>query len=116
MVRDGSLIGLGSTLTTLNHGIDPTGRPIAGAIGRKVWLRARGDGRPRRDNRGRRHNWSRLGRDQGPSGQHDRRWRTGQARPSDGLRRLSKLSWDRVPPQERAGNCRAHNPCALTGR
>src|SRR3954453_7338729 len=43
-VGDGSLIGHGSTLTTLNHHIDPDRRadmiPAAIAIGRKGWLGA----------------------------------------------------------------------------
>ena len=41
---DGSLIGHGSTLTTLDHGIDPSRRadmiPAPVVIGRKVWLGA----------------------------------------------------------------------------
>jgi acetyltransferase-like isoleucine patch superfamily enzyme len=41
---DGTLIGHGSTLTTLNHGIDPARRadmiPAPVVIGRKVWLGA----------------------------------------------------------------------------
>jgi acetyltransferase-like isoleucine patch superfamily enzyme len=43
-IGDGSLIGHGSTLTTLNHGIDPDRRadmiPSPVTIGRKVWLGA----------------------------------------------------------------------------
>ena len=43
-VGDGSLIGHGSTLTTLDHGIDPDRRadmiPSPVTIGRKVWLGA----------------------------------------------------------------------------
>src|SRR5215204_3452990 len=43
-IGDGSLIGHGSTLTTLNHGIDPQRRadmvPSQVTIGRKVWLGA----------------------------------------------------------------------------
>jgi acetyltransferase-like isoleucine patch superfamily enzyme len=43
-IGDGSLIGHGSTLTTLNHGIDPDRRadmiPAPILIGRKVWLGA----------------------------------------------------------------------------
>jgi acetyltransferase-like isoleucine patch superfamily enzyme len=43
-VGDGSLIGHGSTLTTLNHGIDPDRRadmiPSPVTIGRKAWLGA----------------------------------------------------------------------------
>ena len=43
-VGDGSLIGHGSTLTTLDHGIDPERRadmvPAPIVIGRKVWLGA----------------------------------------------------------------------------
>jgi acetyltransferase-like isoleucine patch superfamily enzyme len=43
-IGDGSLIGHGSTLTTLNHGIDPDRRadmiPLPVTIGRKVWLGA----------------------------------------------------------------------------
>src|SRR3954447_3884764 len=43
-IGDGSLIGHGSTLTTLNHGIDPARRadmvPSPVTIGRKVWLGA----------------------------------------------------------------------------
>ena len=43
-IGDGSLIGHGSTLTTLNHGIDPERRadmlPAPVVIGRKVWLGA----------------------------------------------------------------------------
>jgi acetyltransferase-like isoleucine patch superfamily enzyme len=43
-IGDGSLIGHGSTLTTLNHGIDPERRadmiPSPVTIGRKVWLGA----------------------------------------------------------------------------
>jgi len=43
-IGDGSLIGHGSTLTTLNHGIDPDRRgdmvPAPVVIGRKVWLGA----------------------------------------------------------------------------
>jgi acetyltransferase-like isoleucine patch superfamily enzyme len=43
-IGDGSLIGHGSTLTTLNHGIDPNRRadmiPSPVTIGRKVWLGA----------------------------------------------------------------------------
>ncbi|MCW2813360.1 MAG: sugar O-acetyltransferase [Nocardioides sp.] len=43
-IGDGSLIGHGSTLTTLNHGVDPARRadmlPAPIVIGRKVWLGA----------------------------------------------------------------------------
>lgn len=43
-IGDGSLIGHGSTLTTLDHGIDPEHRadmvPAPIVIGRKVWLGA----------------------------------------------------------------------------
>ena len=43
-IGDGSLIGHGTTLTTLNHGIDPDRRadmiPSPVTIGRKVWLGA----------------------------------------------------------------------------
>ena len=43
-IGDGSLIGHGSTLTTLNHGMDPDRRgdmlPAPIVIGRKVWLGA----------------------------------------------------------------------------
>jgi acetyltransferase-like isoleucine patch superfamily enzyme len=43
-IGDGSLIGHGSALTTLNHGIDPNRRadmiPSPVTIGRKVWLGA----------------------------------------------------------------------------
>ncbi len=43
-IGDGSLIGHGSTLTTLNHGVDPERRgdmePAPIVIGRKVWLGA----------------------------------------------------------------------------
>ena len=43
-IGDGSLIGHGSTLTTLDHGIDPDRRgdmlPAPVVIGRKVWLGA----------------------------------------------------------------------------
>ena len=43
-IGDGSLIGHGSTLTTLNHAMDPTQRanmiPSPVAIGRNVWLGA----------------------------------------------------------------------------
>jgi acetyltransferase-like isoleucine patch superfamily enzyme len=43
-IGDGSLIGHGSTLTTLNHGLDPDRRadmiPSPVRIGRKVWLGA----------------------------------------------------------------------------
>jgi acetyltransferase-like isoleucine patch superfamily enzyme len=43
-IGDGSLIGHGSTLTTLNHGVDPDRRadmiPSPVTIGRKVWLGA----------------------------------------------------------------------------
>ena len=43
-IGDGSLIGHGSTLTTLNHSIDPNRRadmiPSPVTIGRKVWLGA----------------------------------------------------------------------------
>jgi acetyltransferase-like isoleucine patch superfamily enzyme len=43
-IGDGSLIGHGSTLTTLNHGMDPDRRadmiPSPVTIGRKVWLGA----------------------------------------------------------------------------
>jgi len=43
-IGDGSLIGHGSTLTTLHHSIDPDRRgdmtPAPVTIGRKVWLGA----------------------------------------------------------------------------
>lgn len=43
-IGDGSLIGHGSTLTTLNHGVDPARRadmlPAPIVIGRSVWLGA----------------------------------------------------------------------------
>lgn len=43
-IGDGTLIGHGTTLTTLNHGIDPDRRgdmiPAPVVIGRKVWLGA----------------------------------------------------------------------------
>ena len=43
-IGDGTLIGHGSTLTTLNHSIDPDKRadmvPAPIVIGRKVWLGA----------------------------------------------------------------------------
>jgi acetyltransferase-like isoleucine patch superfamily enzyme len=43
-IGDGSLIGHGSTLTTLDHGVDPDRRadmiPAPVVIGRKVWLGA----------------------------------------------------------------------------
>ena len=43
-IGDGTLIGHGSTLTTLNHGVDPDRRadmiPARILIGRKVWLGA----------------------------------------------------------------------------
>jgi acetyltransferase-like isoleucine patch superfamily enzyme len=43
-IGDGTLIGHGSTLTTLNHGVDPDRRadmiPAPILIGRKVWLGA----------------------------------------------------------------------------
>jgi len=43
-IGDGTLIGHGCTLTTLNHGVDPDGRadmiPAPVVIGRKVWLGA----------------------------------------------------------------------------
>lgn len=44
-IGDGTLIGHGSILTTLNHGVDPDRRadmiPAPVSIGRKVWLGAR---------------------------------------------------------------------------
>ena len=44
IIGDGSLIGHGSTLTTLDHGVDPDRRadmiPAPIVIGRKVWLGA----------------------------------------------------------------------------
>ncbi|WP_226347111.1 DapH/DapD/GlmU-related protein [Agilicoccus flavus] len=44
-IGDGSLIGHGSVLTTLNHGVDPARRgdmiPAPVVIGRNVWLGAR---------------------------------------------------------------------------
>lgn len=44
-IGDGSLIGHGSVVTTLNHGVDPARRadmqPAPVVIGRKVWLGAR---------------------------------------------------------------------------
>ena len=43
-IRDGALIGHGSTLTTLNHGVHPDRRadmiPAPVVIGRKAWLGA----------------------------------------------------------------------------
>ena len=43
-IGDGTLIGHGSTLTTLNHAVDPARRgdmqPAAIVIGRRVWLGA----------------------------------------------------------------------------
>ena len=43
-IGDGTLIGHGSTLTTLNHGVDPDRRadmtPAPVVLGRKVWLGA----------------------------------------------------------------------------
>ncbi len=43
-IGDGTLVGHGSTLTTLNHAVDPNRRadmiPAPNAIGRKVWLGA----------------------------------------------------------------------------
>jgi acetyltransferase-like isoleucine patch superfamily enzyme len=43
-IGDGSLVGHGSTLTTLNHGMDPDRRadmtPAPVVLGRKVWLGA----------------------------------------------------------------------------
>ena len=43
-IGDGTLVGHGSTLTTLNHGVDPDRRadmlPAPVVIGRKVWLGA----------------------------------------------------------------------------
>lgn len=43
-IGDGTLVGHGSTLTTLNHGVDPARRadmiPAPIVIGRKVWLGA----------------------------------------------------------------------------
>jgi acetyltransferase-like isoleucine patch superfamily enzyme len=49
-IGDGSLIGHGSTLTTLDHGIDPDRRadmvPAPVVIGRKVWLGAAVTGVP----------------------------------------------------------------------
>jgi acetyltransferase-like isoleucine patch superfamily enzyme len=43
-IGDGTLIGHGSTLTTLDHGIDPDRRadmiPASVVLGRKVWLGA----------------------------------------------------------------------------
>jgi hypothetical protein len=65
-IGDGSLIGHGSTLTTLDHAIDPDRR---------------------RRNRGR---WCR--RDQGRARQRDRRRRAGQAHPHDRVRRLTELT------------------------
>ena len=43
-IGDGTLIGHGSTLTTLNHGVDPDSRadmiPAPVVLGRKVWFGA----------------------------------------------------------------------------
>ena len=52
-IGDGTLIGHGSTLTTLNHQVDPDRRgnmvPAPITIGRKVWLGASSDDRSRCD-------------------------------------------------------------------
>jgi hypothetical protein len=89
-VGDGTLIGHGSALTTLDHGVDPErrGDMIPSPVVRKVWLGAgvtvvpRGDHRQRRDSR----RW--RGRDQGRTRQRDSRWGASQTHSHDRLRRL----------------------------
>ena len=67
-IGDGTLIGHGSTLTTLNHDVDPDRRadmvPAPIVIGRKA-ARRRRDGRPRRHDRRRGDRRRRRRRDQG---------------------------------------------------
>ena len=57
-IGDGTLIGHGSTLTTLNHGVDPDRRadmiPAPDPDRSQGVARRRSDGRPRRDHRRRR--------------------------------------------------------------
>ena len=67
-IGDGTLIGHGSTFTTLNHDVDPDRRadmvPAPIVIGRKA-ARRRRDGRPRRHDRRRGDRRRRRRRDQG---------------------------------------------------
>ena len=103
-IGDGSLIGHGSTLTTLDHAIDPDRRadmlPAPVVIGRRYGS-APGDGRPGRDDRRRRDRGRWCRRDQGRARQRDRRWRAGQAHPHDRVRRLVEA--DPGPRRQAAG-------------
>jgi hypothetical protein len=95
-IGDGTLIGHGSTLTTLNHSIDPAQRadmtPAPIMIGRKRMARRSSDSRPRRHHRRRRHRRRRRRGDSRRIRQRDRRRRPGQTHPSDGLRGRAELS------------------------
>ena len=95
-IGDGTLIGHGSTLTTLNHGVDPDRRadmiPAPIAIGRKVWLGAAVTVVPGVTHRRRRDRRRRRRRDQGRPRQRDRRRRPRQAHPHDRLRRPAEMS------------------------
>ena len=76
------------------HRPRPAGRhdPIAGDDRPQGVARRRSDDRPRRDDRRRRDRRRWLSRDQRRTGQHDRRRRSSQAHPGDGLRRPSEMS------------------------
>ena len=95
-IGDGTLIGHGSTLTTLNHGIDPDRRadmiPSPVVDRSQGVARRRSDDRPRRHDRRRRDRRRRLRRDQRRTGQRDRRRRSSQTHPGDWLRRPSEMS------------------------
>ena len=90
-IGDGTLIGHGSTLTTLNHHVDPDRRadmhPRPNPHRPQGVARSRRHRRPRRHDRRRSDRRRRRRRDQGRPGQRHRRRRPSQAHPHDRLRR-----------------------------
>ena len=109
-IGDGSLIGHGSTLTTLDHAIDPDRRadmhPGSNRDRPQGVARSRSDGRPRRHHRRRRDRGRRRRGDQGRAGQRHRRRRTSQTHPHDWVRRRPELTPCRPLPSA----CRATAP------
>jgi hypothetical protein len=95
-IGDGTLIGHGSTLTTLNHSIDPDRRadmiPAPIVIGHNRLARRRSHGPPGSDHRWRRDRRRRSRRDQGRTRGRDRRRRPRHPYPNDRVHRHPELS------------------------
>ena len=95
-IGDGTLIGHGSTLTTLNHDVDPDRRadmmPAPILHRPQSVARSRRHRRPRRHHRRRSDRRRRRRRHQGRTRQRHRRRRPRQAHPHDRIQRPAKLT------------------------